>query len=54
MEAIRGQPKSRLTVDGLRRALGRPADREKLGRLNDLVYRDHVIAAARRGWKDPY
>lgn len=53
-EAIRGQPKSRLTVDGLRRALGRPEDREKLGRLNDLVYRDSVIAAARRGWKDPY
>ncbi|KAF8311641.1 hypothetical protein DL93DRAFT_2083158 [Clavulina sp. PMI_390] len=54
MEAIRGQPKSRLTVDGLRRALGRPADKKKLGRLNDLVYRDNVIAAARRGWKDPY
>lgn len=52
--ALRGQSKPKLTVDGLRRALSRPADKEKLGRLNDLVYRERVIATARRGWKDPY
>jgi len=54
MTALKGQPKPKLTVDGLRRALGRPGDKEKLGRLNDLVYRAHVIKTARRGWKDPY